>query len=1427
MPNAMPNRELSKSKLAMYLRTKCDRELYLSLFSNRKEDLVAAGIPVPLKSRPGVQLITASGQDFEYEQYDLLVLKLPSFVVHKNNGRATLELEEALRELQAPALLLQPQIEPESFRKLAFGNLGIPPGTQAHIPRLSGLRPDVLLVQEPGTAEYEIVPDGSRRRVEEGDKRLPISVIDLKNIAEANASYSAEVCLYAFFLANWLAAQGSPLADRYFISDQIYLWKHVEMPKFTEVLSTTAGGCEGTRLTALLEDLRDGLVNYLVFMPSVRKFFVEDVPRVVEKGDSEGWDAVEYHVNPRCGACDWLGNKAWLSGDDKKAFEAHPEHYCSQNAEECDHLSKLPVLSRGAARVLAKNGRQKVADLVGMAPTEATLRQHTILKKDRKQLGARAKALVDDETSVDTASKIGALARGWSAEYDFIVNFDAGSGFLTGIALRAVLSAPYGEAFDDTTDPPRTLQFLGEKAFVVPKDNPAAEWSALLAFIEQLSAWVDRAEAVFEERGWGRVRTQVCFWEPRQYEELCNAFGRHLLDVLGLPGRSQRALAWVFPAERLMEREDEICPNIVFIRDVVTSSVRLPQRFATTLLGTADYYHHARLEPRKVDSYYQEPLGNGIPRERIFEIWKTPTGTVRLFGKVISITEAIDRYGLVLKAQARALGSITARLRTDLKGALDGRAPAFPLSIPQGMQAVAHDSKLWNQWSEVSAATVRTEAHLGLISRAEWLEASYKAIVLDELEEYHGGHAYTFRVSGDSTEAKIEEGDSFCTVGIASWPGFPLQTPKTLNLALDAQTPGYYVPMHKLIAVTVQEFDRTNCRARIELRPRSKAFEDAFDALIEEGIIPIGQEPIYVLEGLPYDDSHVTRTILKAIGNPKCAQTAREALEAMGKPAAKKIPAGTDADTPIARILWAAGKLSSTEVRSDSDADALADFARTANRHPLNDSQYKAVRACAAAQLSIVWGPPGTGKTDTLVAFLHATVHEHKRRKILISGPNYRTVEELAGRLAENLGEDTAAAGDFFWVYSPSREPGILPGVGSHLNLQAIKLASPDAHKRPSFDAQLLLDSIGNPGRVTIVATTAHIAERLAELVSGDDDSVLKEIFDLVVLDESSQIPVTLALRPLAGLRADAQVVIAGDHLQMPPIQALEPPLGAEYLVSSIQTYLLERFGVPRQELLVNYRSNQDLVDYAKTLGYPAKLEAYDRKKDMQQFRPIEGALARLPPHLPTTDAYSSLLDPAKRVATLIHEDLVSSQANELEAGLVAGLAFCIRHSMAKELDTGEGGPKTEFDDDTFFDIGIGIVTPHKAQKALVFRALVKAFPDADPAKVYGAVDTVERFQGGERQTIIVSFGVGDTDVIEGEEAFLLQLERTNVAVSRAMAKCIVLMPKSLAYHLPSDQKAADTSIAIKSYVEEFCANRKKTVISYQGEDRAAELRWR
>ncbi|MCA9465113.1 MAG: AAA family ATPase [Nitrospira sp.] len=1298
-------------------------------------------------------------------------------------------------------------------------NIGVDAATQKYIPPLQGLRPDVLYVGPPGSVTHEVLPSGTRTAVDPANPRLPISVIDLKNITEANASYSAEVCLYAFFLSNWLARQDEEIAKKFFVADTVYLWRHLEMPEFTHIMSSKAGGDELKRIEALRKDLQDGLVHYLVYMPSVRKFLAQDVPRVVELGDKKGWAAVDYHVNPRCSSCDWLGNKKWLTTVDKKTFEANPAHYCFQNAEVSDHLSKIPTLSKGAAKVLDDAGYSEVATLVDVPSTASPLKKHVFLKKDRYLLGSRAQALTTNSIAVDCSTKVGGLAKYWNVEFDIVVNFDAGSGFLTGIALRGIISAPYGQSLSAPSEPPTTLSLLGEEAFVVPKDNLAAEWAALQSFIDTMADWIERSEKKYQGAGWGPVHTQICIWEGRQYEELCNAFGRHLFKILSVTGKTQRALAWIFPADELMEREEEVCPSIVCIRDVVNSCILSPQRFAITLLGTAEQYHYDSLKPMKIDSYYAEPLGNAIPRERIYEIWKSPTGTVRLFGKDVTITDAIKQYGEVLIKHAYALGSVTARLRSDLKASLSGNAPALKTSVPHGLTGVSYDSKLWGQWSIVSAATAGTNYKMNLVTRPEWLEASYKAVLLPALTKSHGANKYTFEVAEESTEAKLEEGDAYCVVGVVGYPGFPSITPKKLGVGDDLMK-GFFFPLHMIIAARIEKFERAGRSITIVFRPRRSAFQNIFDALMAANVIGIGTQQIYLIEGAPYDNSKIVVEILKQIGNPAIATPSKEALQAMGKAAPKKILKGTDPDSPVARVLWDAKNLANQAYRSNADAKAIADFAKTANETELNQSQVDAVENVAARSLSIVWGPPGTGKTNTLTAFLHAVIRECKQKRILITGPNYRTVEELAERLAKNLGADTTSQCSFFWVYSRGRDPKPTPAVGGHLDLRSIRLEA------GTEEVDHMRTQAADSNRTVVVATTAHMVDQVVQCVGGTWKK-MDEVFDLVVLDESSQMPVDLAIRPLCGLKFGGQIVIAGDHLQMPPIQALEPPAGAEYLVSSIQTYLIERFSVPRQELLVNYRSNTDFVEYAKTLGYPQNLVAHSPNRQLLVLNPIAATVAALPAHLPKSDAYEDLLDPGKRVSSLIHDDPVSSQANATEAGLVGALALCLRQAMAKELDDGSGAVGTPLDDDFFFEKALGIVTPHKAQKALVVRELFKVFPKANPTKVYESVDTVERFQGGERQTIIVSFGVGDTDVIEGEEAFLLQMERTNVAVSRAMAKCIVIMPESLAYHLPGDQKAAEASIAIKSYIEEFCHKRRSASIQFNGETRQAEIRWR
>jgi len=193
----------------------------------------------------------------------------------------------------------------------------------------------------------------------------------------------------------------------------------------------------------------------------------------------------------------------------------------------------------------------------------------------------------------------------------------------------------------------------------------------------------------------------------------------------------------------------------------------------------------------------------------------------------------------------------------------------------------------------------------------------------------------------------------------------------------------------------------------------------------------------------------------------------------------------------------------------------------------------------------------------------------------------------------------------------------------------------------------------------------------------------------------------------------------------------------------------------------------------------------------------------------------------------LLHEDDISSQGNRYEAQIVAGMVWMLRQTVSAKLDGRASVPTHHLATaQEFWKHSVGIVTPHRAQRALVVQELENLWP-TEANLISDAVDTVERFQGGERHTVIVTFGVADVDVIGGEEEFLMQLERTNVAVSRAMAKCIVVMPDALAAHIPEDKRALETAYALKDYVEEFCNQRVATTLSLGGNCRAAQVRFR
>jgi superfamily I DNA and/or RNA helicase len=261
--------------------------------------------------------------------------------------------------------------------------------------------------------------------------------------------------------------------------------------------------------------------------------------------------------------------------------------------------------------------------------------------------------------------------------------------------------------------------------------------------------------------------------------------------------------------------------------------------------------------------------------------------------------------------------------------------------------------------------------------------------------------------------------------------------------------------------------------------------------------------------------------------------------------------------------------------------------------------------------------------------------------------------------------------------------------------------------------------------------------------------------FDLVVVDEASQMSLAEALTAAAFLREDGQFMAVGDHRQMPPIlqhawdQASRRDLARARPHLSIFAYLIE-LGFARTALDESFRIPAEVADFLHRHVY-----AQDGIPFYSQNRQRLAAVEALDGWL------KHALAPEHPIILIEHNEDGSQQANACEALCIEALAQAAVEHLRLDANT-----------------GLGIVVPHRAQKALLQARL---------PYLAGAVDTVERFQGGERELIIVSATVSDLAYAQSESNFLLEPRRLTVAVSRPKRKLIVLASRTVFSLIPAD----------------------------------------
>ncbi len=555
--------------------------------------------------------------------------------------------------------------------------------------------------------------------------------------------------------------------------------------------------------------------------------------------------------------------------------------------------------------------------------------------------------------------------------------------------------------------------------------------------------------------------------------------------------------------------------------------------------------------------------------------------------------------------------------------------------------------------------------------------------------------------------------------------------------------------------------------------------------------------------------------------------------------------------------MFAPFLLTSAKVRKGAPLDP-ARFISSLKARP-DDSQLAAINLALHEVISGIQGPPGTGKSQTITALLNEC---HARRmvagktgtRILITAFSYAALRVLVKKIldSQDASGSPSEISKFQLVYVRSdREDPI-----------------PDARITDLVKIRKTWFWAGESGTVT---PTNHLEHKLepncvifanAFSLYNIHDRVDEGFsFDLIIVDEASQLPVSFFLSSLqyvnhvtmdiqvkAGMRADpdapvppdieafkalelarevdaddlTRVVVVGDYNQLPPVSQVKPPENLRNVLESLFSYYVRTHEIPNIQLLYNYRSHEDIVAFTKEIGIYKDLKANPNKA--LATKTLEGNIGAL------KDAWlEDVLDPAKVVTTLIHERQHEIAVSTLEVELVTSLIFGYYDMVA---------PATPQAEEHFWKDKVGIVAPHNAQGRAIIQHVFSQLTGPGgrhtrlpPGQLMGLLKTsiysVEKFQGSDRDLIIASYGVSDKDQIAAEEEFLYDLNRFNVLTSRAKHKVVVICSKSLLDHIPSDRDVMDAAGKLQLYALDFCGNATTILPTNElGGIEQVELRW-
>lgn len=424
----------------------------------------------------------------------------------------------------------------------------------------------------------------------------------------------------------------------------------------------------------------------------------------------------------------------------------------------------------------------------------------------------------------------------------------------------------------------------------------------------------------------------------------------------------------------------------------------------------------------------------------------------------------------------------------------------------------------------------------------------------------------------------------------------------------------------------------------------------------------------------------------------------------------------------------------------------------------LNESQKDALHTVlVASDVAFIHGPPGTGKTTTLVHAIKLTVKQE--RQVLVCAPSNAAVDLLADKLSEQ-GLNVLRIGHPARVTEQSLSKTLDARIATHPHYHELRELRKQMEKvkatafkykriygwhekeqrRMLLQEARVLKSDADALEFYIVNDLLQSTEVICSTLVGSSHPVMRgKRFKTAFIDEAAQ-----ALEPASWipiLRSE-RCIFAGDHFQLPPTIKSN-----EAAKAGLSTTLFEK-GIKRNPhmanmLQVQYRMHQDIMEFSSRHFYKNELVAHESVRS-ELLRPNEFPVEFI-------DTAGCGYQESQDAETL-------SRFNEEEAQLLIKQVERLAEDVGIQdwIDSG---------------ITMAIITPYRAQVDLLVK-LAEASPALQPLHSFVSINTVDAFQGQERDVIAISFVRSNND---SEVGFLNDIRRTNVAMTRARKKLIMI----------------------------------------------------